>query len=117
MSFPRQPEAPEVGFDELASALAAGAPLYDVRMPEEYEEAHVPGAVLIPLPELSGRAEEIPKDQRVYVICATGGRSLAAAEALNGAGWDAVSVAGGTKGWAADGRPVVQGSDRLGEWP
>ncbi len=110
MSFPRQPQAPEVGFEELAEALGSGALLVDVRMPDEYEEAHVPGAVLIPLPQLSERAQEVPKDQRVYVICASGGRSLAAAEALNNAGWDAVSVAGGTKGWASEGRPVLTGA-------
>ena len=111
MTFPRRPQAPEVGFDELAGALDRGAPLVDVRMPDEYEEAHVPGAVLVPLPELAQRAQEVPKDQRVYVICASGGRSLAAAEALNQAGWDAVSVAGGTKGWAAEGRPVCSGAE------
>ena len=110
MSFPPSPQAPEVGFDELAEALELGAVLVDVRMPDEYEQVHVPGAVLIPLPELAQRAHEVPKDQRVYVICASGGRSLAAAEALNNAGWEAASVAGGTKGWASEGRPVGSGS-------
>ena len=109
MSFPRRPQAPEVGFDELAASLAAGAPVIDVRMPDEYEEMHVPGAALLPLPDLARRADEVPRGERVYVICATGARSLAAAEALNNAGWDAVSVAGGTKGWAAEGRPVEAG--------
>ncbi len=108
MSY-RPAQAPQVGFDELAVALEAGSPLVDVRMPDEYDEMHVPGAVLIPLPELAQRADEVPKGERVYVICASGGRSLAAAEALNNAGWDTVSVAGGTKGWAAEGRPVRTG--------
>ena len=105
-----QPRAPEVGFDELARALESGALLVDVRMPDEYAAVHVPEAVLIPLPELATRAQEVAKDQRVYVICASGGRSLVAAEALNRAGWDAVSVAGGTKGWATEGRPVTRGA-------
>lgn len=109
MSFSRQPQAPEVGLDELADALESGATLVDVRMPEEYSQVHVPQAVLIPLPELAGRAEEVPKGERVYLICASGGRSLAAAEALNRAGWSTVSVAGGTKAWAAEGRPVSTG--------
>jgi rhodanese-related sulfurtransferase len=103
------PQAPEVGFDELSHALESGAPLVDVRMPDEYAVVHVPGAVLIPLPELAARAQEVAKDRRVYVICASGGRSLVAVEALNKAGWDAVSVAGGTKGWASEGRPVSHG--------
>ncbi len=115
MSEPRDvvegagPKAPEVGFDELADALESGAPLVDVRMPDEYAVVHVPEAVLIPLPELATRAQEVVKDRRVYVICASGGRSQVAAEALNKAGWDAVSVAGGTKGWASQGRPVSRG--------
>lgn len=109
VSSSRPPQAPEVGTDELADALEAGAALVDVRMPDEYAEVHVPGAVLIPLPELGGRASEVPKGERVYVICASGGRSLAAAEALNRAGWDTVSVAGGTKAWAEEGRPVDTG--------
>ncbi len=101
--------APEVGLDVLAAALAQGAVLIDVRMPEEYEDMHVPGAVHMPLSELSARSNEIPRDQRVYVICASGGRSLAAAGALNRAGWDTVSVAEGTKGWFAAGLPVESG--------
>ncbi len=111
MTSPRAPQAPEVGFDELAEALASDGLVVDVRTPEEYEEVHVPGVVLIPLDELGQRAQEVPKDRRVYVICASGGRSLAAAEALNNAGWQAVSVAGGTKGWASEGRPVRHGRE------
>ncbi len=110
--FHQPPQAPEVGPDELAESLESGAPLIDVRMPDEYEEMHVPGAVLLPLPELPQRAGEVPRDRRVYVICATGARSSAAAEALNNAGWDAVSVAGGTKAWASEGRPVRTGTER-----
>lgn len=111
MTSSRAPQAPEVGFDELAQALGTGGFVVDVRTPEEYEEVHVPGAVPIPLAELGQRAQEVPKDRRVYVICASGGRSLAAAQALNNAGWQAVSVAGGTKGWASEGRPVRHGSE------
>jgi rhodanese-related sulfurtransferase len=106
VSFHQRPQVPEVGLDELAGSLEQGALLIDVRMPDEYDEMHVPGAVLLPLPELPHRANEVPKGQRVFVICATGARSLAAVEALNNAGWDTVSVAGGTKGWAEQGRPV-----------
>jgi rhodanese-related sulfurtransferase len=101
--------APEVGFDELAAALKAGQPVIDVRNPDEYAEVRVPGVVLIPLPELSERLDEVPKGERVLVICAAGGRSLTAATALNEAGYDTVSVAGGTNGWAAEGRPVETG--------
>ena len=109
--FPRTRHVPEIGTAELADVLADGAPLVDVRMPDEYAEMHVPGAVLIPLPQLGARTEEVPDDRRVYVICATGARSGAAVEALNNAGWDTVNVSGGTKAWAAEGRPVRHGSE------
>ena len=39
----------EVTIDEFAEAIAGGARVIDVREPNEYDEAHVPGAVLIPL--------------------------------------------------------------------
>jgi rhodanese-related sulfurtransferase len=100
---------PEVDLDTLARALEAGAPLIDVRRPDEYAEKRIPGARLIPLDELAGRAEEVPTGETVYVICAAGGRSLTAAAALNQAGWDAVSVAGGTNKWAEEGRPIETG--------
>ena len=40
---------PEIGVDELAQRLSAGAFLLDVRQPDEYTEAHVSGARLVPL--------------------------------------------------------------------
>lgn len=101
--------APEVGFDELATALQEGKVVVDVRERDEYERAHVAGVRLIPMSELQQRWEEIPADDTVYVICQGGGRSLNAATALRQVGVDAVSVAGGTGGWAKEGRPVESG--------
>ena len=42
-------EVPEIDVAELARLRADGAPLIDVREPDEYTDAHVPGATLIPL--------------------------------------------------------------------
>ena len=102
----------EVDLDAFSKAHASGASVLDVRNPDEYETAHVAGAVLIPLPELSARQDEIPDGDPLYVICAVGGRSLTAARALVGAGYHAVSVTGGTNGWIERGWPVVSGADR-----
>jgi rhodanese-related sulfurtransferase len=102
----------EVDLDAFSEAHASGAPVLDVRNPDEYETAHVAGAVLIPLPELAARQEEIPDGDPLYVICAVGGRSLTAAKALLDAGYRAVSVAGGTNGWIERGWPVVSGAER-----
>jgi rhodanese-related sulfurtransferase len=100
---------PEVDLDSFSEAYERGAPVLDVRNPDEYVSAHVPGAVLIPLPELAARQSEIPDASPLYVICATGRRSLTAARALVAAGYEAVSVAGGTVGWMERGGEVVTG--------
>ena len=39
--------------------------LLDVRQPSEYEQAHIPGAKLIPLPELSDRINELDPNKPV----------------------------------------------------
>lgn len=106
-----EPESLEVDLDTFADAHAKGATLLDVRNPDEYEERHIPGAILIPLGELGDRLEEVPKASPLYVVCARGGRSLRAAQALADEGFEVLSVAGGTIGWADSGRPVVTGSE------
>jgi rhodanese-related sulfurtransferase len=99
----------EVDLETFAAAHQSGAPVLDVRHPDEYQAAHVPGAVLIPLDQLAARQEEIPAGDPLYVICAVGGRSLTATKALVDAGYSAVSVAGGTNGWIERGGEVVIG--------
>ena len=82
-SLPRM-DVPEIDVAELAQKRAAGAPLIDVREPDEYEEAHVPGAHLVPLGTVPDRLAEVPTEGTVYVICAKGGRSMRAAEFYRG---------------------------------
>jgi rhodanese-related sulfurtransferase len=102
--------APEITVEELAAARAGGLiPLVDVRQPEEYEAAHVPGAKLIPLADVVARAGEIPTEGPVYVICQTGPRSQRAADFLRTRGVEAYNVAGGTKAWAEAGHEVAHG--------
>jgi rhodanese-related sulfurtransferase len=110
------PPSLEVSLDTFAEAYGAGATVLDVRRPDEYEAGHVAGAKLIPLDELAARQDEIPGADPLYVICAVGGRSLTATKALVQAGYPAVSVAGGTRGWIEQGRPVVTGPNE-GERP
>ncbi|MDQ2754628.1 MAG: rhodanese-like domain-containing protein [Actinomycetota bacterium] len=101
----------ETDLKTFAAAYESGAPVLDVRNPDEYEAAHVPGAVLIPLGELMARQAEVPEGTPLYVICAAGGRSLTATNALVDAGHAAVSVAGGTNGWIERGGQVVTGPE------
>lgn len=109
MTMDPPPGAPEVDVDQLDQAMAEGAPVIDVRQPDEYDVAHVPGAHLIPLGEVAFRIGEVPANGPVYVICATGARSLKATEFYRGRGIDAHNVAGGTKAWVESGRRAVRG--------
>lgn len=99
---------PEIDVEEFASALERGI-LVDVREPDEYNAGHVPGATLIPMGQLANRMGEINKASPVFVICASGNRSSAMTDLLRGAGFNAVSVAGGTGAWARSGRPLEGG--------
>jgi rhodanese-related sulfurtransferase len=102
-------DIPEIDVVELAALREAGVPLIDVREDDEFAEAHVPGAVHLPLGEVPDRVGEVPSDATVYVICARGGRSAEAVEHLRGAGLDAVNVAGGTLAWIDAGYPTESG--------
>ena len=101
-------EIPEISVAELAELLSGGIALIDVREPDEFAEAHVSGAVLIPLATIPERAAELP-DERLYMICGVGGRSFKAAEYLTAQGWNCTNVAGGTKGWVEAGYPFDTG--------
>jgi rhodanese-related sulfurtransferase len=100
----------EVDLATFAAAVADGAMVIDVREPYEYIAGHVSGARLIPLGQVANRVAELPKADPVYVICASGARSVSAADYLSRAGIDARSVVGGTGGWQRSGRPVVAGA-------
>lgn len=74
--------------------------ILDVRQPGEYEEGHIPGAKLAPLPVLTDSLDEIDPSIPVMVYCAIGGRSRVAAQTLAGKGYDQViNLAGGFKAW------------------
>jgi len=96
--------ADEITVDELAQHHAQRPiALIDVREPDEYAAAHVPGARLVPLGTVPDAIESMPLDERIYVICHSGARSQRAADYLLARGLDAVSVAGGTSAWVQRG--------------
>ena len=104
-------EVPEIDVAELAEAHRRGVPVIDVREPDEYEQAHVPGARLVPLATVPERLDEVPTAGSVYVICHSGSRSRRAAEFYRLQGIDAINVAGGTSAWINAGEPVNTGMD------
>jgi rhodanese-related sulfurtransferase/rubrerythrin len=74
--------------------------LLDVRQPAEYKAGHLPGAKLIPLPQLNDRLQEIDSEKPTIVYCAVGGRSRVAAQMLSGKDFSRVyNLKGGYKGW------------------
>lgn len=93
--------------DEARKFVNANKPdsftLLDVRQAWEYDEFHLPGARLIPLPELPDRMHEVDSDKPVLVYCAAGARSMSAAELLQGQGYPRViNLVGGAMGWNGD---------------
>jgi rhodanese-related sulfurtransferase len=101
---------PETWPEMAADSVPEGAWLLDVREDDEWAAGHVPGARHIPLGQLGARSAEVPQDEVIYVICRSGRRSGRAAQALTGAGWEAINVAGGMQDWAAAGRPMTTDS-------
>lgn len=104
-------DVPEIDVAEAARRYEDGVPVFDVREPDEYREAHVPGAALIPLGDVVERSDELPTSGEVLIICRSGGRSRSAAEHLRTLGIDAINVAGGTQDWIAAGHRVVTGDE------
>ena len=99
---------PEVDIETFARARASGT-VVDVRERDAFAAGHVAGALLIPKGQLRAGMHELDRARPVYVICATGNRSLAMTDLLREAGFNAFSVTGGTAAWARSGRPVVGG--------
>jgi rhodanese-related sulfurtransferase/biotin operon repressor len=102
--------------DELARRLRERPPpiVLDVRPREEYDSAHVPGAVSIPVAELRRRLKEVPRDREVVAYC-RGPYCVFAHEAvyvLRSAGYAARRLEDGLPEWRQAGLAVaVTGSD------
>ena len=99
----------EIDVDALAALDTGSIQLVDVREPDEFAQARVPGAVLIPLMTIPENLDRLDAAKPLYLICASGVRSMNAAEFLDQHGHDAVNIAGGTKGWIAAGHLVDSG--------
>ncbi len=101
-----------VGIAELVSRSQSGdAMLVDVRPRSEFEAGHLPGAVSIPLPELSGRISELDPDTLVVAYC-RGPYCVLSAQAvrqLRASGLDARRLEAGPLEWHAHGMPLEPG--------
>jgi len=88
---------------EDAKALIGteGVTLLDVRTQEEYDEAHIDGAVLLPYDAITADSAGLPadKDSAVIVYCRSGRRSAIAASTLISLGYTRVYDLGGIQSW------------------
>lgn len=78
--------------------------ILDVRTQEEYDQGHIPGAIVIPDTEIRARAEEVltDKDQLILVYCRSGRRSKNAAQILVELGYTNIKEFGGILDWPYD---------------
>ena len=75
--------------------------ILDVRTQEEFDQAHIPGAILIPNDQISAEAERVlvDKNQLILVYCRSGRRSKLAAEELVKLGYTNIKEFGGIIDW------------------
>ena len=83
--------------------------LLDVRTPQERQQGHIAGSVLIPIDTIERRISEIPKNRPVIVYCAVGSRSRVVAQGLAKNGYGEVyNMRDGIFGWYKNGLPIKQ---------
>ena len=100
----RGSRVPAVSVAELSDDVF----LLDVRENDEWSAGHAPGAVHVPMMEISVRTDEVPADRNVVVVCRVGGRSAQVVAWLLQNGYDKViNLDGGMAGWEAAGKPIV----------
>lgn len=95
--------------DELADRLAdPGTVVVDVRSAADYAAGHLPGAISVPMAELPGRLEGLPREAEIVAYC--GGPycvvSPDAVRLLRAHGYDAHPLDGGYLGWRRGAKPL-----------
>lgn len=105
-----QAAIPEMTVIQLKELLDSGADdfvLLDVRNPNEYEIAQIPGSVLVPLPDIENgsgvdKVKELVNGHRLIAHCKMGGRSAKALSILKQAGIEGTNVKGGITAWSRE---------------
>jgi rhodanese-related sulfurtransferase len=105
MSIDPLKQSDAISVFELADMRSAGKEhaVLDVREARELAICRLDGALHIPMAEVQARAEELPTDRLLVVVCHHGARSQMIVDFLRGAGFDnAVNLDGGIDAWACD---------------
>jgi adenylyltransferase/sulfurtransferase len=111
----QQMEMAEITVKELKQLLDSSDRdfvLIDVRNPNEYDIAKIPGSVLVPLPEIENgsgvtKVKELLNGHRLIAHCKMGGRSAKALAILKQAGIEGTNVKGGIAAWSREVDPSV----------
>jgi rhodanese-related sulfurtransferase len=99
-----------------AAAVTSDSYLLDVRELDEWSAGHAPEAVHVPMMEIPGRIEEIPREGEVVVVCRVGSRSGQVVAFLRHNGFEnVVNLDGGMASWSMAGRPVVTDDGQPGQ--
>ncbi|MDI6886236.1 MAG: rhodanese-like domain-containing protein, partial [archaeon] len=110
-SQPNQTISVDIVVDEakrLSDSESEDLIFLDVRTEEEYNSAHIKGALLIPISELSNRTEELNTSTKIVVYSENGSNSTTACEILIEKGFERVyNVLGGITAWNESGYPLV----------
>lgn len=109
--FGGRPPVPEIDARTLAAERSANRELQvvDVREPDEWAAGHLPGAIHIPLGDLSARARELDPARPVVAVCRSGNRSASATHFLLQSGFkDVRNLVGGMIAWTEAGEPVTR---------
>ena len=91
----------------------SSALLVDVRTPEEFEAARIPGAVNFDIKsdDFEEQVEDLTRSTPMYLYCRSGGRSDRAAQKLKELGFENVyDLEGGILGWTEEGLPADSAS-------
>lgn len=111
MPGPQGTSADEITVQELKQLLdhpRDGVVVLDVREPDEYQIARIPGTVLLPLSQLPKRVQELNPETTYYIHCKSGMRSMKALQFLRQQGFQKLkSVKGGIAAWSEQIDPKV----------
>jgi adenylyltransferase/sulfurtransferase len=110
-----QQQISEMTVAQLKELIDSGAKdfvLLDVRNPNEYQIAQIPGSVLVPLPDIEhgegvAKVKELLNGHRLIAHCKMGGRSAKALGILKEAGIEGTNVKGGITAWSQEVDPSV----------
>jgi rhodanese-related sulfurtransferase len=102
---------------DIATAVAlladGRAVALDVREPREWHAGRIPSSLHVPMRELGGRLDELPRSRKLIAVCRSGKRSAAVTDALRQAGFDVENLDGGLRAWARGGLPLEPSGGRV----